>query len=291
LQGQWNALLTTALLGTEQRKCTVVAPEVEFLNSLPGVDPDGDHEGWVLLASAYAATYRRAGQIPPTMPPTQTLTPAPVETKPYCSALVAARIGGALIEIRTQEPFLEEILLALASKGRIVPPYLLPDLLYWGQRSKQRRALIAPVVGERGQWLTQVNPEWKNALQFDPKEVADQAEAAHKLSGQQALYAALNITENIFSKGFSVLKGQGFSAFGRLIQLTMDKLLTLSKPGGSYFSEQELSKIAVAVPAGALPELTSQIHKALANGEYTWLSKLAEYLELRQQMLEELNLE
>lgn len=291
MQALWNALLTTALLGTEQRKCTVVSSEVEFLNSLQGVDPEGDHESWVLLASAYAATYRRAGQIPPAAPLTQTLTPAPAETKRACSAPVAARIASALVETRTQEPFLEEMLLTLASKGRIVPPYLLPDLLNWAQRNKQRRALIAPVVGERGHWLTQVNPEWKNALQFDPKDVADQAEAAHKLSGQQALYAALNITENIFSKGFSILKGQGFSAYGRLIQLTMEKLTTLSKPGGTYFSEQELSKIAVAVPAGALPELISQIRKALASGEYTWLSQLAEYLELRQQMLEELNLE
>jgi hypothetical protein len=290
VQEQWNDLLATALLGTGQRKSALVAPELEFLNTLKTDTPNQDQEGWLLLASAYAALYRRAGQIPQTA--TATLALAPPESKPTTSAPVAARLAFALAEARTMEPFVEEILLILAKQGRIVSPALLPDLLTWGQRNKERRALIAPVVGERGLWLTTINPDWKNALQTDAKEAVNPVEAMHRISGQQALYDALSITDNIFSKGFSLLKGQGFSAHGRLIQTAMEKVATLAKPGGTYFSDLDVSKIAVAVPAAALPEFSGQLHKLLNSQQLMpWATDLADRLDFRQQMLEELNRE
>ncbi len=212
LQAQWNALLATALLGTEQRKCAVVSPEVAFLSSLQQADPEKDPETWVLLASAYAAMYRRAGQTPAAVQPSQKITPAPTETKRYCSAPVAARLATLLTEAKVMEPFLEEMLIAFADKELLVPPHLLPALLTWGKRSKVRRALLIPVVGARGgYWLTQQNPEWKNALQTDRTDPTEQAEMAQPVSGQQALYEVLNITDSLFSKTYSVFKGQGLS--------------------------------------------------------------------------------
>lgn len=295
MQEQWNELLATALLGTEQRKCAVVEPELEWLNSIAIANPTQAHEEWVLLASAFAATYRRAGQIPPTA--TTTLVPAPRETKPYCSAPVATRLASALNEARTMEPLVEEMLRILAIKARIVPPALLPDLLTWAQRNKQRRAWILSVVGERGAWLAANNPEWKNSLQVDDKDVIDPAEAMQRITGQQALYDALDITEkptnNIFSKGLNFFKGQGSSEHHRLVQLTLEKLTTLAKPDGThYLSETEVSKIAVAVPTAALPELNKNLRQVLAKQEsMPWLTTLADRLEFRQQMLEELNRE
>jgi hypothetical protein len=281
--------LATALLGTEQRKCTVVAPEIEFLNALESIDAEKNHETWVLLASAYTATYRRAGQMPQQVKPSQMIAPAPTETKRTCSTLVAARLAALLGEARTMEPFLDELLIELARKERLVPPTLLPDLLTWGKRSKQRRALLVPVVGERGHWLAQHNPEWKNALRVEAAEGAEQAGTTRIVSSQQALYDVLHITDNIFSKTYSIFKGQGLSGHGRLIQQVMDKVLTLSKAGGTYYTDPELVNVAVAAPPAILPEVISRIHKALASGGYTWLSRLAELLEFRHQMLEELN--
>jgi hypothetical protein len=289
MQAQWNALLASALLGTEQRKCTVLSPEVEFLAAHETVDRDKDHEAWLLLASAYAATYRRAGQRPPAAQPAQRLAPAPAETKRYCSAAVAARIAYMLTEARTMEPFLEELLLYLIGQERIVPPFLLPELLAWGQGSKSHRALLTLVAGERGPWLARHNPEWKNALQIDPKVAAERAEAARKLSSQQALYDALNITDNIFSRGYSIFKGEGLSGHGRMLQLVVDKLVALGNAGQASIGEAQLFKIAVAVPPVILSELISRLQGLLVNSERSWGSRLVELLEYRQQMLAELN--
>jgi hypothetical protein len=284
LQEQWNALLATALLGTEQRKCTVVSPEVQFLSSLSSVDPEKDHEEWVLLASAYASAYRRAGQMPSEVRSAQLLPPAPAESGQICSAPVAARLADLLNEANILEPFLDEALTLLAAKKRLVPPGLLPDLFNWARRNKERRALLPPIVGERGQWLAALNSEWKNVLQVDGTEIADKP----PVSGQQALYAALKIEDNIFSKTFSVFKGQGLGGHERMIHLVMEKVLAESKPGRTYYNDHGLVTIAIAAPPAILPELINRIFAALKAGEYTWLARLLELLEYRQQMLEEI---
>jgi hypothetical protein len=261
-----------------------VSPEVQFLSSLPSVDPEKDHEAWVLLASAYAAAYRRAGQMPAEIRATQLLPAAPAETRQPCSAPVASRLANLLDEVNTLGPFLEEALTLLAAKKRLVPPGLLPELFNWARRSKERRPLLLPVVGERGQWLAMRNPEWKNVLQVDDTERTDKA----PLSGQQALYAALKIDDNVFSKTFSVFKGQGLSGNSRMIQLVMDKVLAESKPGRTYYNDHGLVGIAVAAPPVILPELINRIFVALRAGEYTWLARLLDLLEYRHKMLEEI---
>jgi hypothetical protein len=277
--------LATALLGTEQRKCTVVSPEIEFLSSLDSVDPQNDHEAWFLLASAYVSTYRRAGQTLAEIQPAQILPAAPAESKQLCSTPVAARLANLLVEATTMEPFLEEALTLLAHKERLVHPGLLPDLFNWAKRSKQRRGLLVPVVGERGQWLAMHNPEWKNVLQVDGEEAVRHA---GNVSGQQALLAALNIDDNFFSRTFSVIKGRALGGNARLIQLVMDKLLAESKPGRAHYPEQQLVRIAAVVPPVILRELTSRIYSALAKEQTTWLPRLADLLDYRRQMLEEM---
>lgn len=290
MQEQWNELLATALLGTEQRQCVVSAPELEFLNALPTANPTQDHEGWMLLASAFAATYRRAGQIPAAS--TTPLSPAPPESKPYCSPSVAAHLASALVEVRTMEPLVEEVLLTLAMQSRILPPALLPDILAWAQRNKQPRAWIAPVVGERGRWLVEHNREWKNALQVDAKNTIDPTEALQQITGEKPLYETLQLANNIFNTTFSFFKRQELGPHALLIQLTLEKLTTIAKPGNTYYSEPAISKLAVAVPAAALPILNRELRQLLAAKEYMpWLTTLVDRLEFRQQMLEELNRE
>jgi hypothetical protein len=72
----------------------------------------------------------------------------------------------------------------------------------------------------------------------------------------------------------------------------MEKVTTLAKPGGTYFSDLDVSKIAVAVPAAALPEFSGQLHKLLNSQQLMpWATDLADRLDFRQQMLEELNRE
>jgi hypothetical protein len=279
-------LLATALLGTEQRRCAVVSPELEFLSTLDAVNREKDHEAWVLLASAYASTYRRAGQIPPEIPSAKLLPPAPAETRELCSAPVAARLASLLVEGKMLEPFLVELLTLLAGKARLVPPALLPELFNWARRDKERRALLVPVVGERGQWLASRNPEWKNVLKVDNPEAGGPMTLQDAASDEQALLAALDIKDNLLSKTFSVLQGRGLRGNSRLVQLVVDKLLAESKAGNTYYPEQKLVKIAMLTPPPVLSELTSRLQSALTKGDYSWLPKLADLLEVRRQMLE-----
>ena len=281
-------MLATALLGTEQRKCSVISPELEFLSARQELDHVADHEAWLLLAAAYAANYRRAGQIPPVDGRGSSFPAAQKEKQPYCSPALAARLASLLPEGMQTDPLTEELLAGLVRKQKLAPPHLLPTLLNWGQRSKERRALIAPVVGERGHWLASINPAWKNALHVDG---ADKKGSERSFGSQQTLYDLLGITDNIFSKTFTVFKEnvlRGKGQHSRMLHLVMSKLLDFSRPGGTRYAEHELIRIAAAVPIYLLPELIHEIRLALSRGEYTWLARLGELLEFRHQMLEEL---
>lgn len=217
-------------------------------------------------------------------------TPAPPESKPYCSPRVAHLLVKMMQDLRLYQSFLDEALIILARKGLIVPPHLLVDLLAWGRNSKQRRVMLTRVVGERGHWLVAHNAQWKNALQFEPADEAELARTIQMMSTQQTLYLLLDITDNIFSQTYSVLKGQGFSANARMIQQVMDSLRVKSSYGqkGTPLPDWQVTTIALAVPPTILPELISHVRKALAEGEYRWLSLFGELLEFRHQMLEEL---
>ncbi len=308
MQTQWNELLATALLGTEQRQRARLSSDgdgLEFLSSIESHDP----EQWLLLASAYACTYRRAGQIPPEIAPTQLVPAAPAESRHVCSTRVANRLIDLLQQVKTKELFLAEFLTILAGKKRLVPPALLPDLFDWAKRNKQRRGLLVPVVGERGRWLAMQNTEWKNVLQVEDTELVEAITASIHLPGEQAAIEALELSvkENFLSKALSFLPGQGGSREARLVQAIMDKLLAERKDRRVYHSEQGLVKMASVMPPAILSQLIGRMRQALSNREPSWLegftqtnpsnlalgnqgwfAKLAELLEYRHQMLEEL---
>jgi hypothetical protein len=308
MQTQWNELLATALLGTEQRQRALLSGEAEGLEFLASIEAS-DPEQWLLLASAYACTYRRAGQIPPEIARTQTVPAASAESKQRCSMQVANRLVDLLQQAEIKELFLVESLTILTGKGRLVPPALLPDLFEWAKRNKQRRALLVLVVGERGKWLAMQNPEWKNVLQVEDKGLVEEAAGSIHLPGEQAVIEALELSvkENFLSKALSFLPGQGGSREARLVQAIMDKLLADRKDRRVFHSEQGLVKMASVMPPAILPQLIGRMRQALSNREPSWLeglsqinpsnsalgnqgwfAKLAELIEYRHQMLEEL---
>jgi hypothetical protein len=297
-------------LGTEQRQravASIVAGDGEGLEFLASIDPH-DPEQWLLLASAYACTYRRAGQVPPVIAPAQTISAAPIESKRRCTPQVASRLADLLQQAKTKELFLVEFLTILAGKERLVPPALLPDLFTWAKRNKQRRALLLPVVGERGKWLAAQNPEWKNSLQVESAGSVEETADAMGFDAEQAVLDALKVSikENFLSKALSFLPGQSRSRETKLIQAIMDKLLADSKAGRTYYSEQGLVKMAQVMPPAILPELAKRMRQSLSNeqparlqgltpvppsaialGNQGWFARLADLLEYRYQMLEE----
>ena len=74
-----------------------------------------------------------------------------------CSPRVGAVLGEVLVSL--DGPVLGEAFLLLARARRRLPPELLPRVL--GLKDEALRTAAEPVLGERGQWLSRLNPEWR----------------------------------------------------------------------------------------------------------------------------------
>jgi hypothetical protein len=145
-----DAITTAALVGTARgvgQTATGTAVDTLALSS-------GSTERDLLLRAGSLAVYRAAGYMPGAA--SETLDPAPEETRQECPASVAAlmesllnaRNGALLVEALTRFNLL----------GYRLPHLLLPLALT--QTPSDCRPVMALVVGERGRWLGQCNRHW-----------------------------------------------------------------------------------------------------------------------------------
>ncbi len=146
-----DALVTAALVGTGQRPATALptAPDLDRLLA----DVPGDAERALLLRAGAWAVYRQAGTPPQAI---ESALAAPDEHLAVCSpgaAIVLRRvIDGQLGDV------LPEALVRLRQARLRLPFDLLPAAL--DLRDPEQRAALAPVLGERGRWLSQYNKAW-----------------------------------------------------------------------------------------------------------------------------------
>ncbi|UYZ63998.1 DUF5691 domain-containing protein [Hymenobacter weizhouensis] len=149
----WPQLLRSALLGTRQNGPDLPEPPVGAATS---------PEQRLLLAAGTAALMRKAGFQPPStfaLPP----APAPAETWEPLGPLGAECLRALLTsnhygQFRT--PYWEQ----MARHQRLIPPSLLVPAL---QAESFRQQLPGPwsaLLGERGHWLAQLNPDWHPVL-------------------------------------------------------------------------------------------------------------------------------
>jgi hypothetical protein len=172
LQSLWDDLVAAALLGTERRPPALagVHTGARLERMLAGLNALGWDPGRALLAAAGAITvYRRVGRMPASdaaaMP-----SPCAIDETPACSRRAAGHLARMLSGEHSE--VLPEWLTALAASGRRVADECLVSLLARGRTSRELRPLIAPVLGQRGQWLAARNPEWAFA-RGDTVEEAD----------------------------------------------------------------------------------------------------------------------
>lgn len=85
---------------------------------------------------------------------------APAETLPHIPPNVVARLTQLLVTSPEGGAIISELLNLIAQKGFCVNPSVLPYLLNWAKNRKELHPTIAQVIGERGRWLAQQNPEW-----------------------------------------------------------------------------------------------------------------------------------
>lgn len=154
--------VTTALVGTARQEQTEIASGTP-VDKLVAELPAAEFERALLLQAGTWAVYRQAGEIVGRIEETPEL--APVETLQACSPTIAGLLGSMLLG--EHEDLLPTALQYLREARLRIPHDLLPLAL--AIRTASLQSAVFPVLGERGMWLSQFNPDWswvKNFLPF-----------------------------------------------------------------------------------------------------------------------------
>lgn len=160
----WEALTKLALLGTERGQ---LPAEVKSALEQVGVDTSAAPEQQLLDAAALYHQLRRAG-FPLLEVPEQASKnllddprhPLPARAARQLQHIVQGRYRGALTEF-----------LSLLEQGNWrVPPEQLPTLFTYALKQPQFWQRLRPLIGPRGQWLLQQNPDWHPLAEQPPAE-------------------------------------------------------------------------------------------------------------------------
>ena len=151
----FSQLLRLALLGTRQSS--------EALPPLPGVIPPADSpEQQILLAAGALALVQKAGFQPPKAT-TAPLPPAAADTWQPLGPLGAGCFRALLDDNRhaaLRPPYWQQ----MAQHQRLIPPTLLVAALRSEAFRQHPPEGLMALLGERGRWLAQQNPDWRPAL-------------------------------------------------------------------------------------------------------------------------------
>ncbi|WP_431994054.1 DUF5691 domain-containing protein [Streptomyces griseoflavus] len=270
LPGDWEELVTTAVLGTDRR-----APA--------GVGP-GHQAAAVLLDAAAAATVRRRAGLRPA-PAAERPGPAPEDRRPALppaaarrlAMLLADRPGASGTGRRGTAPDLMELLpqwLAVANaRGFAPPPALLPALLDAARGRTDLRPSALRFAGPRALWLARLNPDWRFALRSAPGG-GTSVPARHDTEGIRRLWQ-----EGLFAERVAVLgalRSREPAAARDLLASTwateraedrlmfLDSLRTGLGPDDEPFLEQALADRSRNVRATAAELLSALPGSALA---------------------------
>ncbi|MFC9133264.1 DUF5691 domain-containing protein [Streptomyces sp. NPDC057099] len=165
VEGAWEGLVTTALLGTDRR-------------TPPGSGPGPEAPVALLDAAATETVRRRAGLRParaaerPQAAPDDSRPPLPPAAARRLALLLADRPGSSGGGRRGAAPDLMELLpqwLAAANaRGFAPPPHALPALLDAARGRTDLRPAVLEFSGSRALWLARLNQDWRFALRSAP---------------------------------------------------------------------------------------------------------------------------
>ena len=167
----WNALLQAALVGSERpwilpALAHDTAPEEGATDPVAHMLRDAhtqsapDTPGLLLRLAGAKAVCQRAGWTAPATSLAPTASAAP-ESRTSANAAWSQLLSQA-VTLGPQR-LQHQVLFAMDTAGLRALPALLPALLHAGRQSVALRTHLLPVLGERGRWLAQQNPEWAYA--------------------------------------------------------------------------------------------------------------------------------
>lgn len=153
-----NEMMKLALLGTAKSPVQTL-PASELSEVLPSLAASETLETQLLLAVGCEAVYQSAGQVCEIVDP---IDPAPTSATRITSPVVVDGFQSLLSEENLQ--LLRVVLSELSDRELSVPDQILPDLL--SITDPELRQQLLPVLGARGRWLSQFQPEWEWANSF-----------------------------------------------------------------------------------------------------------------------------
>lgn len=162
----WNALLQAALVGSERPwSLPTHAQEgegdpVARMMREAHAQSAPDAPGLLLRLAGAKAMCQRAGWVAPATP-LAPIAPAAPESRTQADAAWSQLLFQA-VNLGPQR-LQHQVLFAMDTAALRAPPALLPALLHAGRQSVALRTHLLPVLGERGRWLAQQNPEWAYA--------------------------------------------------------------------------------------------------------------------------------
>ncbi|GER91976.1 hypothetical protein KDW_61380 [Dictyobacter vulcani] len=150
-----EAFLKNAVVGTDRLASPLPATETE-LDTLTVQLPTEQKERSLLLAAGAYAIYSQAGFAPPKAP--KIMPQAAPETLRVCSATIAHRFEEMLDT--SANTLLPEALHCLQAAQLRLPHALLLQSISYASKHQELQSAFLAVLGERGDWLSQFNPEW-----------------------------------------------------------------------------------------------------------------------------------
>lgn len=155
----WEDIVNNAMLGTEKAipgKSELPEQLNQIFNQINERE-DLDRESKFLQQAAIVYNYRKSGFKPLKKADIQVLV-AEEETLPYANANATLALNKVLNE--GSSALLLLWMQQCATKNQLIPADFLPEILEQAIAQVTIRKLLVHCAGNRGKWLSQLNPEW-----------------------------------------------------------------------------------------------------------------------------------
>jgi len=156
----WELLTKHAILGTERQAFSL--PKTQSpLSSLSAQLETKEPAEKLLHSAALLTEYRHIAWQPLTFDEKPPLVPSQAETLPQCTAVGLLRSILQEDNSNLQSALIKECLRLLQAAGQRVPFEFLPILLDKAKQEKNLWPYLKQTMGQRGHWLSQLNPDWQ----------------------------------------------------------------------------------------------------------------------------------
>lgn len=150
----WESLLKQSFMGLDRKHQSDPAIQTALSQVFSGLPPDMDPKEQIALLASLKKVNLKAESLSDSE-----LNLAPQQSLPVADGLMelVKKYGSKLMTL-----FLPEILSCLKQAKQSVPFYFLPETIEYLMEKPMVLPQFYPVLGNRGHWLIQLNPEWQS---------------------------------------------------------------------------------------------------------------------------------